>query len=180
MKKILHIIFVITILSSCTNQKTQKQKISQCDNVVSDNKLNVSLCLPNNNFAIERNKDHLILSAKKKDSTQLSNVIFMLKVNDFNEKLTSDWYLQEQLKEYQSNPEIQLETVNKSTQIINGRKFADLELVFSIKGNKIYSHSLFHFDGTMGYFLDANVLNEKISDRGKLEISSLYRTFKIL
>ena len=179
MNRLLYAIFFITVLSSCTNRQSQKHITSKCDNLVSDEKMNVSICFPTNNFEIERENDYFILNAKKNDTTHLSDVIFMVKVNDFKEKLSSDWYLEKQLKEYQSTPEIKLETVNKGTQIIGGKEFADLELIFSMKGKKIYSHTIFYFDETIGYLIDANVLNDKITEKGKSEILTLYQTFKI-
>jgi hypothetical protein len=179
MNRIFYTVFFATILFTCTGGQSHKSTESKCDNLVLDKKMNVSICFPTNNFEIERKKNYFILNAKKNDTTQLSDVIFMVKVNDFKEKLSSDWYLKKQLKEYQSTPEIELETVNKGTQIIGGKEFADLELIFSMKGNKIYSHTIFYFDGTIGYLLDANVLNDKITEKGKSEILTLYQTFKI-
>lgn len=179
MNRYFYTIFVLIILSSCTNQKKQKQQILKCDHIVLDEKMNVSLCFPTDNFEIERKENYFVLGTKINDTTKLSNVIFMVKVNDFKEKLSSDWYLEQQLKAYKSQPEINIETVNKSTQIIDGKEFSDLELVFLTNGKKIYSRTIFYFEGTIGYLVDANVLNDKINDKVTLEISSLFQTFRI-
>ncbi len=102
-----------------------------------------------------------------------------VKVDDFKEKLSSTWYRDEQLKQYQENPELTLEVLNKGEQIIDGKKFADLEMIIYMSDNKIYSRSLFYFDKTIGYLLDASALDNKLTEESKSDILSLFKTFKI-
>lgn len=141
--------------------------------------MNISLCLPNKYFEIEKQENYINFFPIDNDSTNLPDMNITVKVDDFKEKLSSTWYRDEQLKQYQENPELTLEVLNKGEQIIDGKKFADLEMIIYMSDNKIYSRSLFYFDKTIGYLLDASALDNKLTDESKSDILSLFRTFKI-
>jgi hypothetical protein len=72
-----------------------------------------------------------------------------------------------------------LEILSKGNQIIDGKEFANLEMIISMSDKKIYSRTLFYFDGTVGYLLDANGLIDKLTDDTKSDILSLFKTFRI-
>ena len=179
MNRIIYLLIIFINLTACKQIPDREISELNCENPVSDNKLNISLCLPNNNFEIENNENYIILSSKKNDSTNLSDVIFMVKVDDFKENHTSTWYRDEQLKEYQVNPEIDLNILSKGNQTIDGKNFADLEMIISVSDKKVYSRTFFYFDKTIGYSIDATVLTEKLNDESKSDMLSLLKTFKI-
>jgi len=172
------VIILINIVGCKQNPDKEVSELN-CENPISNKKLNISFCLPNNNFELENNENYIILSSTKKDSTNLSNVIFTIKVDDFKENHTSSWYRDEQLKEYQANSEIDFNVINKGSQTIDGKNFANLEMIISISDKKVYSHTLFYFDETIGYSLDATALMDKLNDKTKSDILNFLKTFKI-
>lgn len=179
MKQLFYIVLVGITLTACKQVKKQQADQLNCQNSFTAEQMNVSLCLPSDNFNIEKSKNNLVLSPKENDSTTLSGVIFMIKADDFGKKLSSAWYRDEQLKEYQAHPEIDIEVLNKGNQIIDGKEFADLEIIIRLPGKKVYSRTLFYFEGTVGYLIDAIRSTYKINDDIKSDILSFFSTFKI-
>ena len=177
MNRFLYLLLIFLNLVAC--KQNQEADNSQCNNRVEDEEMNVSLCLPNKHFEIEKKDNYIHIIPKDNDSTNLPDMNIIVKVDDFKEKLTSTWYRDEQIKQYQENPEFTLEVLNKGEQIIDGKKFADLEMIIYVSDNKIYSRSLFYFDKTIGYLLDASALDKKLTEKSKSDILSLFKTFKI-
>jgi hypothetical protein len=179
MCRVFFLLLIFTNLVACKQIQSRQIAELNCTNPVSDEQMNVVLCLPNNNFEIEKSKNHFAIYQKRNDSTDMSGVFFMVKVDDFKEKLSSTWYRDEQLKQYQASPEIDLEILSKGNQIIDGKEFANLEMIISMSDKKVYSRTLFYFEGTVGYLLDANGLIDKLNDGTKSDILSLFKTFRI-
>ena len=173
MNRIFYLVLIFINLIACKQIQDHEIAEFNCDNPVSDERMNVSLCLPNNNFEIEKNENYFILNPKSNDSTNLSGVILSVKVDDFKENLNSTWYRDEQLKQYQASSELDLKILSKGNQMIDGKKFADLEMIISLSDKKFYSRTLFYFDKTIGYALDASVSNKKVNNDTKSSILSL-------
>jgi hypothetical protein len=177
MNRFLYLFLIFLNLIAC--KQNPETNNAQCNNRIEDERMNISICLPNKYFEIEKNDNYINFFPIDNDSTNLPDMNITVKVDDFKEKLSSTWYRDEQLKQYQENPELTLEVLNKGEQIIDGKKFADLEMIIYMSDNKIYSRSLFYFDKTIGYLLDASALDNKLTEESKSDILSLFRTFKI-
>ncbi len=151
-----------------------------CAYPVMDKQMNVKLCLPHDNFTVEKSTNYFTVVPKNRDSTALMDVFFMVKVDDFKEKLDANWYRDEQLKRYRSNAKMEIRTLKKGNQVIDGKEFADVEMVITIADKKMYSRTLFYFEGTIGYLLDAVGSYADMNEISKSEILSLFQTFKIV
>jgi hypothetical protein len=173
-------IYILTLLSckSSTHEKTN----SNCNNRIEISELGIDFCLPDSNWTVEKSSGVRIFT-KENDTVYKSDIQLIIKMDLFTQDLGSEWYRDEQLNEYLTNPKMTAELISKGSESIDVRTFYYSEIKIKMRKKEkeldMYSYTMFFMDNKIGYSLDAIVLDNDYKLFDKKKILSIWQTLKI-
>tara|TARA_R110002049_G_scaffold55910_1_gene154585 strand:- start:199 stop:729 length:531 start_codon:yes stop_codon:yes gene_type:complete len=173
MDKILIFLSIILILN-CGDK--QKNNISNCQNLYSDEK--IELCLPNNEWETINEDSGAIIFRNTSDGSLAFDkafIIFMIDDGYDQYKLNAEAYRNEYLINKEEDTSLNIEIISKGKAEINDRIFYDFEMIEKNQG--LYTFFSIHKKDNTRYIISA-VIKEK--DRNGIDKNDFLKFFKSL
>ena len=170
------IFIFLSILLILTCGDKQKNNISNCQNLYSDDK--IELCLPNNEWeTINEDSGAIIFRNTSDSSLALDKAFIILMIDDGYDqyKLNAEAYRNEYLINKEEDTSLNIEIISKGKEEINERIFYDFEMIEKNQG--LYTFfSIYKKDNTR-YIISAMI---KEKDRNGINKNDFLKFFKSL